>query len=109
MRSPRAPFDTLTIDDEAPRDVYGYDLLAWALYKSRRIDEARKASTLALGQGTEDAILLYHAAMIAVAAGDSIGARSLLSRTLTLNPMFSATQSPLAQATLAALGGRPGV
>jgi hypothetical protein len=91
------------------RDVYGYDLLAWALYKSRRIDEARKASTLALGQGTEDAILLYHAAMIAVAAGDSIGARSLLSRTLTLNPMFSATQSPLAQATLAALGGRPGV
>jgi 2-polyprenyl-6-methoxyphenol hydroxylase-like FAD-dependent oxidoreductase len=27
MRSPGAPFDTLTIDDEAPRDVYGYDLI----------------------------------------------------------------------------------
>ena len=90
------------------RDVYGYDLLAWALYKSRRIDEAREASTLALAQGTEDAILLYHAAMIAAAAGDSIDARSLLSRVLTLNPTFSVTQGPLAQATLAALGGLPG-
>jgi tetratricopeptide (TPR) repeat protein len=91
------------------RDVYGYDLLAWALYKSRRIDEARKASTLALAQGTEDANLLYHAAVIAAAAGDSTGARSLLTRALTLNPTFSATQGPLARATLAALGGRPGV
>ena len=91
------------------RDVYGYDLLAWALYKSHRIDEARKASTLALAQGTEDAILLYHAAMIAAAAEDSTGARSLLTRALTLNPTFSATQAPVAQATLAALGGRPGV
>ena len=91
------------------RDVYGYDLLAWALYKSRRIDEARKASTCALAQGTEDAGLLYHAGMIAAAAGDSTGARSLLSRALKLNPTFSATQAPLARTTLAALGGQPGV
>ena len=91
------------------QDVYGYDLLAWALYKSRRIDEARKASRLALAQGTEDPILLYHAAMIAVTVGDTIGARSLLSRALTLNPSFSATQGPVAKATLASLGGRPGV
>ena len=27
MRASGAPFETLTIDDEAPRDVYGYDLI----------------------------------------------------------------------------------
>ena len=27
MRAAGAPFDVLTIDDEAPRDVYGYDLV----------------------------------------------------------------------------------
>jgi len=47
--------------------------------------------------------------VIAAAAGDSTGARSFLTRALTLNPTFSATQAPRARATLAALGGRPGV
>src|SRR4029453_7409065 len=37
------------------RDVYGYDLLAWALFKSGRVDDARNAATAALSQSTEDA------------------------------------------------------
>ena len=88
------------------RDVYGYDLLAWASYKSGRIDDARSAATAALSQGTEDATLFYHAGMIAAAAEDSTAARSLLAKALELNPAFSATQAAVARRTLDALGGR---
>ena len=42
-------------------DVYGYDLLAWALHKSARDAEAREAMTRALSQGTRDRQLLRHA------------------------------------------------
>ena len=88
-------------------DVYGYDLLAWALYKSNRIGEAQKAAASALAQGTEDASLFYHAGMIAVAAGDSAEARSLLGRAVALNPTFNTTQAPIARHTLDALGSSP--
>jgi hypothetical protein len=86
------------------RDVYGYDLLAWALYKSHRISDARRASDAALAQGTEDATLLYHAGMIAAAERDAVRARQLLERALALNPAFSATQAFVAQRTLDTLG-----
>ncbi len=86
------------------RDVYGYDLLAWASYKAGRIDDARRAATAALSQGTEDATLFYHAGMIATAAGDSTAGRSLLAKALQLNASFSPTQAALARRTIDALG-----
>ena len=89
------------------RDVYGYDLLAWAAYKAGRLDAARNAAAAALSRGTEDATLFYHAGMIAVAAGDSTAGRSLLARALTLNPLFSPTQAAVARRTLETLGERP--
>ena len=76
------------------RDVFGYDLLAWASYKAGRIADARKASTLALSQGTEDATLFYHAGVIATAAGDSAGGQSLLARALMINPSLAARGAP---------------
>ena len=91
------------------RDVYGYDLLAWASYKSGRINDARTAATAALSQGTEDATLFYHAGMIAAAAGDSTSARSLIAKALELNPLFSPTQAAVARRMLAPLGGVPHV
>ncbi|HEY3118055.1 MAG TPA: tetratricopeptide repeat protein, partial [Chloroflexota bacterium] len=45
-------------------DIYGYDLLAWALHRSGRDEEARDAMTHALSLGTRDAMLFYHAGMI---------------------------------------------
>lgn len=47
------------------RDVYGYDLLAWALHKSHRDREARDAMDRALALGTLDPQLRQHAAAIA--------------------------------------------
>lgn len=43
------------------KDVYAYDLLAWSLHKQGREREAEAAMTVALGQGTKDAQLQYHA------------------------------------------------
>jgi len=48
----------------ARRDVYGYDLLAWALHKSHRDREARDAMEHALALGTLDPQLRQHAAAI---------------------------------------------
>ncbi len=49
-------------------DVYGYDLLAWALFKSGRVSEARTAMRQALAQGTKDLALMSHATAIEQAA-----------------------------------------
>ena len=92
-------------DIRGRKDVYGYDLLAWALYKSGRLAEAQRASALALAQGTEDASLFFHAGMIAVASGDSAGGRSLLGRALVLNPRFNAMHATVARRALAGSGG----
>ena len=49
---------------ETRRDIYGYDLLAWALHKSGRDGAARTAMARALALGTDDPLLLHHAAEI---------------------------------------------
>ena len=51
-------------DLETRKDVYGYDLLAWALFKSGRTAEASQAMAAALAWGSEDPQLLAHAAAI---------------------------------------------
>jgi tetratricopeptide (TPR) repeat protein len=43
------------------KDVYGYDIVAWALEKSGRRDEARMAMQQALRLGTPDPLLVKHA------------------------------------------------
>jgi len=49
---------------ETRRDLYGYDLLAWALHKAGRDPEARVAMKRALAWGTLDPQLVRHAAEI---------------------------------------------
>jgi predicted Zn-dependent protease len=51
------------------RDIYGYDLLAWALHQAHRDREARAAMARALALGTDDPQLRAHAAAIAAALG----------------------------------------
>ena len=94
------------IEMRSRRDVYGYDLLAWALHRQGREREAREAMQRALGQQTEDAQLFYHAGMIERGLGNMAQARIYLDQALTLNPRFSATQASIARAALDSLGGR---
>jgi len=62
----RVPEVLARVQDElrTRRDVYGYDLLAWALHKSHRDREARDAMDHALALGTLDPQLRQHAAAI---------------------------------------------
>jgi tetratricopeptide (TPR) repeat protein len=87
------------------KDVYGYDLMAWALYKSGRLAEARSASDSALAQGTRDALLHYHAGMIARASGEPSRAAAELRAALEINPYFHPAQPKVARAVLDSLGG----
>jgi tetratricopeptide (TPR) repeat protein len=85
------------------RDIYGYDLLAWALHKSGRDAEALAPMREALALGTRDAMLAFHAGMIARALGDSAAARARLDTALAINPFWHPTQPATARAVLDSL------
>ena len=85
------------------RDIYGYDLLAWALHKSGRDAEALAPMRQALALGTRDAMVYVHAGMIARAVGDSASARSRLETALAINPFWHPTQPAMARAVLDSL------
>jgi tetratricopeptide (TPR) repeat protein len=70
--------------------IYAADVLAWAAFKSGRLDEARTRSDEALRLGTRDARLSYHAGVIASAAGD----RDAALRHLMDAAAMQAAQSP---------------
>jgi tetratricopeptide (TPR) repeat protein len=90
------------------RDVYGYDLLAWSLHKQGRDREAATAMAEALREGTQDAMLFYHAGMIERALGHVELARAHLTRALAINPSFHPTQPAEARAALVVLEGGGG-
>jgi tetratricopeptide (TPR) repeat protein len=67
----------------------GYDVLAWTLYKTGDVTGAQSAMKHALKLGTKDPLMLFHAGMIAYAAGDHSAARGYLEFAATINPHFS--------------------
>ena len=85
------------------KDIYGYDVLAWALFKQGLYVDARQAARQALRLATEDASLFYHAGMIEHALGDRAAARDYLERALTINSDFHPIQARIAGKTLALL------
>ncbi len=89
--------------DAGRHDIYGADALAWTALKSGRIAEAQSALKEALKLNTLDARLLYHAGMVARAAGEKAAALDYLQRALTLNPGFDPLQSKVATETLKSL------
>jgi tetratricopeptide (TPR) repeat protein len=83
-------------------DIYGFDTLAWALYKNGRLTEARAASDRARALGTLDARLLYHAGLISLALGDRERGRMELAAALARSPAFDPLQSAHARTALEA-------
>ncbi len=86
-------------------DVYAWDLLAWALYRSGDVRRARAASRRALVMGTRDAALHFRAGAIAAAAGEPAAARGLLLKALAIDPRWHPTQPTTARALLERLPG----
>jgi tetratricopeptide (TPR) repeat protein len=89
------------------KDIYGYDALAWVLYKSGRTAEAAAAMTEALKLGTRDPRLFFHAGMIHARLGDRARAREYLERARALNPRFHVMHAVVAELTLGELSGDP--
>jgi tetratricopeptide (TPR) repeat protein len=92
--------DLATQELKVRKDIYGYDALAWTLYKNGRFQEAAQASTQAMSLLTRDATLYYHAGMIAQALGDQGQAKQLLQEALSINPHFDLLQARVAQDAL---------
>ncbi|HYM83735.1 MAG TPA: tetratricopeptide repeat protein [Candidatus Dormibacteraeota bacterium] len=90
------------------KDVYGWDALAWTLLADGRANDADAAMRHALAMGTQDAMLDYHAGMIAVALGRTDQGRHLLATALELQAGFQPLQAERARVTLARLDAEAG-
>jgi tetratricopeptide (TPR) repeat protein len=91
---------------EVRRDVYAYDLMAWALYKNNQPEAALAAMTEALKLGTKDARLFFHAGMIHHRLGERAKARDFLRRALATNPHFHALHVEAAEHALQEIEGQ---
>jgi tetratricopeptide (TPR) repeat protein len=105
-RHDRGILDAITLGERASgsrRDVSTMDALAWAYFRAGRMDEALKASKQALSTGTRERSILYHAAAIHRAAGDSATARMLIARAVDGHPEFDPIEGPDARELAKAL------
>ena len=80
--------------------IVAWDVLAWTLYRSGDLDEAAAASKEALRLGTHNALMHFHAGMIAAARGETAQAITFLESAFALNPHFSVRYAPEARAAL---------
>ena len=84
--------------------VRSADALGWALTRAGDPAAGVAWARRALRLGSVDPLFLYHAGMSARAAGDRVGARRWLSRSLALNPGFSPLYAARARRALEGLG-----
>jgi tetratricopeptide (TPR) repeat protein len=70
------------------RDVFTYDVLAWAYYKNGKYDFAWSSIGFALRKGTRHPRILYHAAVIAKAAGKTDKHAHYSNEMQRLNPKY---------------------
>jgi hypothetical protein len=63
--------------------------------------EARAAMSIALAQGTRDAGMMFRAAMIERALGDTSAANRFLEQALTINPQFGPARVAIAKRSVA--------
>jgi tetratricopeptide (TPR) repeat protein len=85
---------------EVRHDIYTWDALAWALYKNGKYQEASDAMEQALRPGTRDALLFFHAGMIASRLGQTSQAKERLQTALNVNPGFHVIYAGIARQQL---------
>ncbi|MEJ2720172.1 MAG: hypothetical protein P8181_03400 [bacterium] len=77
------------------RDVYTYDLLAWAYFKNKNYNLAWSSIALALRNEAKHPRIIYHAAVIAKAAGKKEKYETYAAKVRKLNPRFEAMYGSL--------------
>jgi len=75
-------------DVELRPNFVTHEGLAWALYRDGQFAEALAAITHALSSGVKDAHLLFHAAMIHLAAGRTDEGKQFLKNAADINPRY---------------------
>jgi len=84
-------------------DVFTHDALAWALAVSGKTNESQREMERALAEGTQDARLFFHAAMIAAKSGNQQNARHWLQKANEhLEALLPSEQQQLQAAALVA-------
>jgi tetratricopeptide (TPR) repeat protein len=81
-------------------DIQTEDALAWCYFKAGRVPEAVEAIRQAQRTGTRDRSILFHAAAITRASGDSIGGQRLARLALDGSPRFDIRLAPAARKLL---------
>jgi tetratricopeptide (TPR) repeat protein len=94
---------------EVRHDIYTWDALAWALYKNGQYKEASDAMENALRPGVRDALLYFHAGMIAGGQGQKELAKDRLQEALNINPRFHVIYAGVAAQQLKLLQDQPGL
>lgn len=84
----RAMLDRAATELQTRRDVQGYEIFAWALYKSGDDDGALAAARMSLGRGVRDPELYLRAATIAKAAGQADEAARYEHEARRINPRY---------------------
>jgi tetratricopeptide (TPR) repeat protein len=85
---------------QARPSIEADDVLAWALVRNGRCDEALPYSRRALRLGTVDATKFFHRGMIERCLDRPTEARSWFRRALLTNPHFSLRWAPVARSAL---------
>ena len=81
---------------EQREDVFTHDALAWALTAAGRMDEAKAHLAIALAEGTTDARLFFHAAVIHFRAGSKGEAQTWFTRAAgVMNLLLPSEQTQL--------------
>ena len=89
--------------DYGTRKLRSADAVGWTLLRSGHAQEALPWARQALRLGSRDAMFLFHAGMIARAAGRADLARTWLRGALERNPRFSPLYAPRARRALEGL------
>ncbi len=76
-------------------DVFTHDAMAWALAAAGRLDEARPYLERALAEGTKDARLFFHAAVIESRAGHTEQSEHWFARAIAMNDLLLPSERAL--------------
>jgi tetratricopeptide (TPR) repeat protein len=85
---------------EVRKDMVTEDAVAWALYRTGKIADAKASIVKARRLGTPDARLMFHEGAIRLAAGETAKGTELIKAALKKNPAFDATGVREAKALL---------